>query len=87
MVQGTTVVKNETGLHARPAAQLVKLCKTFESEITLSSGDEIVCNGKSMFSILKGCLKQGATVQISADGPDEEQALEEVIAYIDALEE
>jgi len=86
MVEGTTLVKNQTGLHARPAAQLVKLCKTFESEITISS-DDAVCNGKSMFSVLRGCLKQGTTVRILADGPDEEQALEQVITYIDALEE
>ena len=58
MLQGTTLVKNKTGLHARPAAQLVKLCRTFQSDITISS-DSTVCNGKSMFSVLGGCLKQG----------------------------
>ena len=83
MLQGTTLVKNKTGLHARPAAQLVKLCRTFQSDITISS-DSTVCNGKSVFS---GCLKQGTTVQVAAEGPDEAQALEQIIAYIDALDE
>lgn len=87
MLQGTTVVKNQTGLHARPAAQLVKLCKNFQSEITITGDNDIVCNAKSMFSVLKGCLKQGTAVQITVDGPDETQALEQVIAYINALEE
>ncbi|MCI8599368.1 MAG: HPr family phosphocarrier protein [Lachnospiraceae bacterium] len=86
MLQDTTLVKNKTGLHARPAAQLVKLCRTFESDITISS-DSTVCNGKSVFSILSGCLKQGTTVQVSAEGPDEAQALEQIIAYIDSLDE
>ena len=52
MVQNTTLVKNKTGLHARPAAQLVALCKKFKSKITIST-DGVDCDGKSIFSILK----------------------------------
>ena len=86
MVEGTIVVKNKTGLHARPASQLVKLCKTFESDIILKNGD-ISCNGKSMFSVLKGCFTEGTSVCVTADGSDEAQALEKVIAYINDLDE
>ena len=61
MVESSTVVKNKTGLHARPASQLVKLCKTFESDIILKNGD-ISCNGKSMFSVLKKIQEMGVFI-------------------------
>lgn len=86
MVESSTIIKNKTGLHARPASQLVKLCKTFDSEITLKNG-EVACNGKSMFSVLKGCFTEGTNVCVTADGSDEAQALEKVIAYINNLDE
>lgn len=86
MVQKETLVKNKTGLHARPAAQLVALCKKFQSKITVTSGD-VQCDGKSIFSVLHGCIKQGSMVTVAADGPDAEEAVAQVVAYIDALEE
>lgn len=86
MVKNTTLVKNATGLHARPAAQLVALCKKFQSKITIDA-DGVIVDCKSIFSVLHGCIKQGTTVTVSADGADEAAALEQVIAYIDHLEE
>lgn len=86
MVQGKAFVKNKSGLHARPAAQLVKICKMFESDITIAKGD-VVCNGKSVFSVMGGCIKQGMEVCVSAEGPDEEEALEQVVSCINELEE
>ena len=86
MVQNTTLVKNKTGLHARPAAQLVALCKKFKSKITISANG-VDCDGKSIFSVLHGCIKQGTTVEVRADGPDEAEALAQVVTYIDGLEE
>lgn len=86
MVQQTTIVKNKTGLHARPASQLVQLCKKFQSKVTLeANGTTVDC--KSIFSLLHGCIQQDTTVNVIADGADEVQALEQVIHYIDNLEE
>lgn len=86
MVQSTVLVKNETGLHARPAGQLVELCKKFQSSITLKNGD-ITCDGKRIFSVLHGCIVKGTTIEVIADGPDEAEALEQIVSFINGLEE
>ncbi len=86
MVQKQTIVKNPAGLHARPASQLVELCKGFECSVKLELGDR-VCNAKSIFSILRCCIKIGETVVLRTEGPDEEIAAAEIIRFIDALEE
>ena len=86
MIEKTTTVKNPTGLHARPASQLVKLCKQYASTITIT-GDGRSCDAKSIFSVLHACLKQGTEIVIAAEGPDEEKAVQEIAAYIDGLEE
>ena len=86
MFSATVTITNKTGLHARPASQLVELCKTFESQITLKKGDMLV-DPKSIISILAGGLKQGTTVELTAEGSDEETAGKEVLAFIEGLTE
>lgn len=86
MVEKITVVKNPTGLHARPAAGLVQLAKKYQSKISISGGLK-PCDAKSIFSVLHACLKQGTEIRVTADGADEEQALKDIIEYIDVLEE
>lgn len=86
MVQNTTLVKNKTGLHARPASQLVALCKKYQSKITIDANGTVV-DCKSIFSLLHGCIQQGTTVTVMADGADEVEALEQVTHYIENLEE
>ncbi len=86
MIVKQTVIQNPTGLHARPAAQLVALCKGFISKITLSSrGSD--CDGKSIFGVLRCCMGAGDTVIVTARGPDEAEAAEAVVRFIEALEE
>ena len=84
MVQSTVLIRNETGLHARPAGQLVELCKKFESKITLQNGD-ITCDGKRIFSVLRGCMVKGCEVLVTAEGPDEAEALQKIVAFIESL--
>ena len=86
MVEIKTTVQNKTGLHARPAAQLVALAKTFGSKITVSA-DGRACDAKSIFSVLHACIKQGTEVVVRTEGDDEQTAAEEVVKYIEALEE
>lgn len=86
MFEKETVIKNPTGLHARPAAQLSAFCKRFPNAITVSSGERSV-NPKSIFSLLSGCFKQGETVVVGADGEDGERVAGEIAAFIDALED
>ena len=64
-------VKASVGLHARPAAEFVKLAQQFNGTVTIDkNGDEV--DGKSMIGILKLAIKQGETFQLTIDGEDEE---------------
>ena len=85
MFELDTVIKNPTGLHARPAAQLSALCKSFPNEITLTSGER-KANPKSIFSLLSGCFKQGETIVVRVEGEDGERVAGEIAAFIDTLE-
>ena len=71
------IIKNKSGLHARPAAMFVQIANKFESNITVSKGRQKV-NGKSIMGILMLAASKGAKVVISANGLDAEQAVEEL---------
>ncbi|EFA28368.1 phosphocarrier protein HPr, partial [Haemophilus influenzae HK1212] len=73
------------GLHTRPAAQFVKKAKAFSSEITVTSGGKSA-SAKSLFKLQTLALTQGTTLTISADGEDEQQAVEHLVALIPTLE-
>lgn len=73
----SAVVRDEVGLHARPASKFVKLAGKFQSRVTVKKeGAATGANGKSITSLLLIGAKKGTTVLISADGPDEAQACE-----------
>ncbi|MFC1575490.1 HPr family phosphocarrier protein [Gemmatimonadota bacterium] len=67
-------VANRAGLHARPAAALVKLAGSFESEIHVEK-DGLQVNAKSIMGVLMLAAEQGSTLRFFAAGPDAEQAL------------
>ncbi|MBN2378413.1 HPr family phosphocarrier protein [candidate division WOR-3 bacterium] len=69
------VIKNEIGLHARPAAQFVKIAEGFTSEIWVTK-DGMRVNGKSILSLLTLAAEEGSMLLLEADGPDEHEALE-----------
>lgn len=72
------IVANKLGIHARVAAQIVKVASQFKSEIWMSkignSGGHKV-NGKSILDVLTLVCPHGSKVQIVADGPDASDAL------------
>jgi phosphotransferase system HPr (HPr) family protein len=70
-------VNDPQGLHARPAAELVKAAARFQSKIEVASGAQIA-NAKSLLSILKLGIKNGQSMILKADGPDAETALSEL---------
>ena len=83
MYTKTATVKNETGLHARPASEFIACAKQFESKLLiklLSSGEEV--NAKSIVMLLSLGAGQGELVQISADGEDETQAVDTLVDLI-----
>ncbi|SFN88029.1 phosphocarrier protein FPr [Cohaesibacter marisflavi] len=81
------VVTSPHGLHARPATALVDLSKTFQSSILVRNGNK-VGDAKSLIGLLKLGIDNGATIRISADGPDAEKALEAIFnAFAEGLED
>jgi phosphotransferase system HPr (HPr) family protein len=71
-------INNEHGLHARPAAELVKIIKSFDNEITVvnldGSGNEV--NGRSMMKIVSLGVKKGHRLRFNVKGENAEQAVE-----------
>ena len=74
------------GLHTRPAAQFVKEAKAFASDVTVTSGDSKSASAKSLFKLQTLGLTQGTVITISAEGEDEQQAVEHLVALIPTLE-
>ena len=86
MYRRELVIKNETGLHARPASNLTVLCQKFDSDIKLISSQATI-NPKSIISILAGGFAQGTVFTLQVEGPDEDKAGEEIGHYINELKE
>ncbi len=78
VVARTVVLPNKDGLHARPAAEFVKLANTFDSRVTVNGRD-----AKSLLGIMALGLTQGATVEIASTGNEAEAA---VTALADLIE-
>ncbi len=71
------VIKNNQGLHARPAALFVQISSKYNSDVTVQKGDERV-NGKSIMGILTLGANKGTKLIIEVDGDDAHQALIEI---------
>ena len=82
-----TVVKNKTGLHARPASDFVSKAKEFKSRVKIANvtenADERV-NAKSIVAVLSLSMGQGTEVEITAEGADETEAVDALVALIDS---
>ena len=74
MVERRIVIVNALGLHARAAARFVKLASTFQSQIRVARGGRSM-DGKSILGLLLLAAARGAEILISAEGPDEAEAV------------
>jgi len=81
VIEREAVIVNPLGMHARPAAQVVRLAATFSSDIELACQGQSV-NGKSIMGVMMLAAECGATVQVRTTGPDEEAAMTAVLALI-----
>ncbi len=68
-------ILNKNGLHARPAAEIVKISAKFQSEITLAR-DGMEVNGKSIMGVMMLAAECGATLVLRAEGSDADAALD-----------
>jgi phosphocarrier protein HPr len=76
------VIQNRNGLHARPAAMLVKVSSRFRAEIWVEKDNERV-NGKSIMGLMMLAAGKGSKLLIIAEGVDAERAADELQALIE----
>jgi phosphocarrier protein len=75
VIEREATIVNQEGLHARPAAQIVRLANSFVAEIELAK-DGLAVNGKSIMGVMMLAAEFGSSIVIRADGPDAEQAVQ-----------
>lgn len=78
------VVKDPTGLHARPATQLVQVANKFKSKTTIKTQAGTTGDAKSIINLMSLAIKQGDSFEIFFEGEDEAEA---VMAVQKSLEE
>ena len=83
MAERSVQVVNKAGVHARPAAELVKAASRFKSEITIVR-DDLEVNGKSIMGVMMLAAEFGSTLVLRASGPDESEALDALAGIIAA---
>jgi phosphocarrier protein HPr len=75
VIEREATIVNRDGLHARPAARIVRLANSFNSEVELAK-DGVGVNGKSIMGVMMLAAECGSSITIRADGPDAAEAVE-----------
>ncbi|HEV8364651.1 MAG TPA: HPr family phosphocarrier protein [Gemmatimonadaceae bacterium] len=81
MIERVVTIANKNGLHARPAAEIVKLAAKFKSDIRLAR-DDLEVNGKSIMGVMMLAAEFGAALNVRADGPDAKEAVDALSTLI-----
>jgi phosphocarrier protein HPr len=81
MPERAVQIVNKNGLHARPAAEIVKLAAKFQSEITIVK-DDLDVNGKSIMGVMMLAAEHGSTILLRAEGPDADAALDALATLV-----
>lgn len=81
-VEEQVTIVNPQGMHARPAAEFVKIAARFTAEITVSKDGHAV-NGKSILGVMTLAAECGSTIVIAADGPDADEAVAALVALVE----
>ncbi len=74
-------IRNRLGLHARPAAEFVKLASRFRAEVWVEK-DEMEVNGKSIMGVMMLAAEAGASIRIRAMGSDAENAVDSLTELV-----
>jgi phosphocarrier protein HPr len=81
MTSRSVVIVNELGMHARAAARFVRLAAQFQSQVRIArEGREM--DGKSIMGVLLLAAGRGSAITITADGPDEVEAVAALVALV-----
>lgn len=81
MAEKEVTITNSQGLHARPAAEIVKTAGKFESQVTIIR-DDLEVNGKSIMGVMMLAAECGSTITLRVSGPDETDALEALVNLV-----
>ena len=82
MISRNVTIRNNVGLHARPATFFIQKANSFQSSIWVEKEDRRV-NAKSLLGVLSLGITKGMTVTLIADGNDENEALDGLCELID----
>ena len=83
MVKRDVVITNNIGLHARPATFFIQKANEFKSTIWVEKEERRV-NAKSLLGVLSLGILGGTTIKIFADGADETEAVEALVALVES---
>ncbi len=83
MIEREAPIVNSLGLHARPAAEFVKVANRFRAHITVTK-DGLEVNGKSIMGMMMLAAECGSALLIKADGDDAEAAVAALLALVAA---
>jgi phosphocarrier protein len=82
MIKKRVKIENNSGLHARPAAHLVKIAGKFQSDIKILK-DGLEVNGKSIMGVMMLAAEQGSELEFVVDGTDEQEALNALVELVE----
>ena len=83
MVEREIIIKNKTGLHARPAAILVQKANEYHSDIFLEKGDDKI-NANCIMGVMMLAAAEGSTIKVIASGIDEQEAVEKIAKLLES---
>ncbi len=83
MVSKTVIIKNQSGLHARPASTLAKEAMKCDCDIEMIANGKTI-NPKSLLSIMSAAVKCGTEVEIKVTGATEAEELDKIVALIES---
>lgn len=84
MIEKKVIIKNETGLHARPAASVVQFAKNFQGSVQLVK-DGKVANSKSIFNVMALGVAKDQEIIVRVNGEGEEEFIDKLIGVIENL--
>jgi len=85
MVKKTITVNHPVGLHARPGAKFVNAARGFKADIKITnlSRDNRTANAKSILEVIKAAVACNHTIEIEANGDDEQAAIDSLVKLIE----
>jgi len=81
VIERDAIIVNPLGMHARPAAEFVKVAGRFRSQVEVRK-DGLTVNGKSIMGVMMLAAEHGSSITFRAEGPDAMQALDALATLV-----